>query len=290
MYGGPVSMSGPDPAAERPRNPRPTPKAQPDREGDLPTPDCCRKAALPAPTCKVQNEGAAPHTGGGAFFHVRWFHLRIRASRRKAPRRGSHQSPATVDERTRAAAHTESPSEPPPPRPEVQEPGCPQSAPTTDRSQTASGLRASPSPFHPKAGGTRGIREAPQKNGRQRPNGIRAWTSPTPFHPKRTENRRLRQRPQTEEKEGRRGRRGRRKEEGGREREKGEGSQKAGKQKSGEAGKRGSREAGKPGSREAGKPGSREAGGGIKKRRRTVGCTSACGSQRSLAYRNYLLR
>ena len=96
----------------------------------------------------------------------------------------------------------------------------------------------------------------PQKNGRQRPNGIRAWTSPTPFHPKRTENRRLRQRPQTEEKERRRGRRGRRKEEGGREREKGEGSQKAGKQKSGEAGKPESGEAGKPGSREAGKPGS----------------------------------
>lgn len=61
--------------------------------------------------------------------------------------------------------------------------------------------------------------------------------------------------------------------------EKGEGNQKAGKQKSWEAG-----------SREAGKPGSREAGGGIKKRRRTVGCTSACGSQQSLAYRNYLLR
>lgn len=81
--------------------------------------------------------------------------------------------------------------------------------------------------------------------------------------------------------------------EGGREGEKGEGSQKAGKQKSWEAG---SRKAGKPGSREAGKPESGEAGKraeaqkGIKKRRRTVGCTSACGSQRSLAYRNYLLR
>ena len=245
MYGGPVSMSGPDPAAERPRNPRPTPKAQPDREGDLPTPDCCRKAALPAPTCKVQNEGAAPHTGGGAFFHVRWFHLRIRASRRKAPRRGSHQRPGPADKRTRAAAHIKGPAElpfPHPPSESGRNPGYP--------------------------------RSHPPKNGRQRPNGIRAWTSPTPFHPKRTENRRLRQRPQTEEKEGRRGRRGRRKEEGGREREKGEGSQKAGKQKSGEAGK----------------PGSREAGGGIKKRRRTVGCTSACGSQRSLAYRNYLLR
>lgn len=64
--------------------------------------------------------------------------------------------------------------------------------------------------------------------------------------------------------------------EGGREGEKGEGSQKAGKQKSWEAG-----------SREAGKPGS---GRRHKKRRRTVGCTSACGSQQSLAYRNYLLR
>ena len=118
----------------------------------------------------------------------------------------------------------------------------------------------------------------PPKNGRQRPNGIRAWTSPTPFHPKRTENRRLRQRPQTEEKEGRRGRRGRRKEEG-----KEEGKEKRGK----EARKQESIKAGK---QEAGKRGSREAGGGIKKRRRTVGCTSACGSQQSLAYRNYLLR
>lgn len=117
----------------------------------------------------------------------------------------------------------------------------------------------------------------PPKNGRQRPNGIRAWTSPTPFHPKRTENRRLRQRPQTEEKEGRRGRRGRRK-----------GRRKGGrKPESRKAEKLGSR---KPESGEAGKRGSREAGGGIKKRRRTVGCTSACGSQQSLAYRNYLLR
>ena len=62
-------------------------------------------------------------------------------------------------------------------------------------------------------------------------------------------------------------------------------SRKAGKQ---EAGKRGSRKAGKPGSGEAGKRA--EAQKGIKKRRRTVGCTSACGSQQSLAYRNYLLR
>lgn len=125
----------------------------------------------------------------------------------------------------------------------------------------------------------------PPKNGRQRPNGIRAWTSPMPFHPKRTENRRLRQRPQTEEKEGQRGKRGRRKgrRKGGRKPE----SRKAEKRGSR---KRGSREAGKPESGEAGKPGSREAGGGIKKRRRTVGCTSACGSQQSLAYRNYLLR
>ena len=112
----------------------------------------------------------------------------------------------------------------------------------------------------------------PPKNGRQRPNGIRAWTSPTPFHPKRTENRRLRQRPQTEEKEGKEGKEG-----------KEEGKEKRGK----EARKQESRKAGK---QEAGKRGSREAGGGIKKRRRTVGGTSACGSQQSLAYRNYLLR
>ena len=115
----------------------------------------------------------------------------------------------------------------------------------------------------------------PPKNGRQRPNGIRAWTSPTPFHPKRTENRRLRQRPQTEEKEGRRGRRGRRK-----------GRRKGGrKPESTKAEKLGSR---KPESGEAGKRA--ESQKGIKKRRRTVGCTSACGSQQSLAYRNYLLR
>ena len=63
---------------------------------------------------------------------------------------------------------------------------------------------------------------------------------------------------------------------------------KEGKEKRGkEARKQESRKAGK---QEAGKRGSREAGGGIKKRRRTVGCTSACGSQQSLAYRNYLLR
>ena len=88
-----------------------------------------------------------------------------------------------------------------------------------------------------------------------------------------------------EERRGRRGRRGRR--EGRR-----KGGRKPESRKAEKLGSRkpGSREAGKPGSREAGKPGSREAGGGIKKRRRTVGCTSACGSQQSLAYRNYLLR
>lgn len=240
MYGGPVSMSGPDPAAERPRNPRPTPKAQPDREGDLPTPDCCRKAALPAPTCKVQNEGAAPHTGGGAFFHVRWFHLRIRASRRKAPRRGSHQRPGPADKRTRAAAHIKGPAElpfPHPPSESGRNPGYPRSHPpqkTAGRGQTASGH--GPLPRHSIQSG--------QKTGGSG-----------------------------------KGRKQRRRRDGG---EGGEGSQKAE--------KLGSR---KPESGEAGKRGSREAGGGtkgIKKRRRTVGCTSACGSQRSLAYRNYLLR
>ena len=84
---------------------------------------------------------------------------------------------------------------------------------------------------------------------------------------------------------------------------------KAGKPESRKAGKPKSREAEKPKSREAEKPKSRkaekqkaekqkaekqesraEAEKSIKKRRRTVGCTSACGSQRSPAYRNYLLR
>ena len=122
----------------------------------------------------------------------------------------------------------------------------------------------------------------PPKNGRQRPNGIRAWTSPTPFHPKRTENRRLRQRPQTKGKGGKEGEEGKEGTEG---KEGGEGRGRKERRKGGR--KPESRKAEKLGSR---KPGSREAGGGIKKRRRTVGCTSACGSQQSLAYRNYLLR
>ena len=223
MYGGPVSMSGPDPAAERPRNPRPTPKAQPDREGDLPTPDCCRKAALPAPTCKVQNEGAAPHTGGGAFFHVRWFHLRIRASRRKAPRRGSHQRPGPADKRTRAAAHIKGPAElpfPHPPSESGRNPGYPRSHPakTADKSRTASGH--GPLPRHSIQSGQKTGGSGKGRKQRRRRDGGEGG-------------------------------------EGGREGEKGEGSQKAGKQKSWEAG---SRKAGKPESGEAGKRGSREAG------------------------------
>lgn len=76
--------------------------------------------------------------------------------------------------------------------------------------------------------------------------------------------------------------------EGGTEGKEGKEGKEEGKEKRGkEARKQESRKAGK---QEAGKRGSREAGGGIKKRRRTVGCTSACGSQQSLAYRNYLLR
>ena len=67
-----------------------------------------------------------------------------------------------------------------------------------------------------------------------------------------------------------------------------EGKEKRGKEaRKQESRKAGKQEAGKRGSREAGKPGS---GRRHKKRRRTVGCTSACGSQQSLAYRNYLLR
>ena len=82
----------------------------------------------------------------------------------------------------------------------------------------------------------------------------------------------------TEGKEGKEG-----KEEG---KEEGKGRRKGGrKPESRKAEKLGSR---KPESGEAGKRA--EAQKGIKKRRRTVGCTSACGSQRSLAYRNYLLR
>lgn len=247
MYGGPVSMSGPDPAAERPRNPRHTPKAQPDREGDLPTPDCCRKAALPAPTCKVQNEGAAPHTGGGAFFHVRRSRLRV-----WAPPANRHH----------AAARTKGPDRPtsgPAPQP------------------TSRARRSFPSrTLHPKAGGTRGIREAtpPKKRqaeakrhpGMDLSHAIPSKADRKPEAPAKAANR---GEGGTEGKEG--------KEEGKEKR--GGGSQKAGKQESRKAGKQ-----------EAGKRGSREAGGGIKKRRRTVGCTSACGSQQSLAYRNYLLR
>ncbi len=84
------------------------------------------------------------------------------------------------------------------------------------------------------------------------------------------------------------GRKQRRRRDGGEGGEGGREGGREGKEKRGmEARKQESRKAGK---QEAGKRGSREAGGGIKKRRRTVGCTSACGSQQSLAYRNYLLR
>lgn len=224
MYGGPVSMSGPDPAAERPRNPRPTPKAQPDREGDLPTPDCCRKAALPAPTCKVQNEGAAPHTGGGAFFHVRWSRLRV-----WAPPANRHH----------AAACTKGPDRPtsgPAPQP------------------TSRARRSFPSrTLHPKAGGTRGIREAtPQKTaGRGQ---TASGHGPLPRHSIQSgqktggSGKGRKQRRRRDGGEGGEGGEGGR--EGGREGEKGGGSQKAGKQKSWEAG---SRKAGKPESGEAGK-------------------------------------
>lgn len=122
------------------------------------------------------------------------------------------------------------------------------------------------------AGGTRGIREASPKTADK--SRTASGHGPLPRHSIRSgqktggsgKGRKRR------EKEGRRG---------------GEsGSWKVGKSESRKAGK--SREAGKSKSREAGKRA--EAQKGIKKRRRTVGCTSACGSQRSLAYRNYLLR
>ena len=203
-------MSGPDPAAERPRNPRPTPKAQPDREGDLPTPDCCRKAALPAPTCKVQNEGAAPHTGAALFFMSG----------------GSISVSAPAAERHHAAARTKVPPRPtsgPAPQP------------------TSRARRSFPSrTLHPKAGGTRGIREAPQKTaGRGQ---TASGHGPLPRHSIRSGQKTGgsgKGRKQRRRRDGGEGG------EGGREGEKGEGSQKAGKQKSWEAG---SREAGKPGS------------------------------------------
>lgn len=138
------------------------------------------------------------------------------------------------------------------------------------------------------AGGTRGIREASPKTADK--SRTASGHGPLPRHSIRSGQKTGgsgKGRKQRRKRDGGEGGEGG---EGGREGEKGEGSQKAGKQKSWEAGSReaGSREAGKPESGEAGKRA--EAQKGIKKRRRTVGCTSACGSQRSLAYRNYLLR
>lgn len=90
------------------------------------------------------------------------------------------------------------------------------------------------------------------KNGRQKPNNIRAWTSPAPLHPERTENRKLRQRPQT-------------KGQGG---EGGGGKKKGG----GKAKKPEGRE--KPGNRKAGKQKSREASEGTKRHKKNGGAPS----------------
>ena len=185
---------------------------------------------------------------------------------------GSISVSAPAAERHHAAARTKVPPRPtsgPAPQP------------------TSRARRSFPSrTLHPKAGGTRGIREAPPKKrqaeakrhpGMDLSHAIPSKADRKPEAPAKAANR---GEGGTEGKEG--------KEEGkekrGKEARKQE-SRKAGKQ---EAGKRGSREAGKPESGEAGKRA--EAQKGIKKRRRTVGCTSACGSQQSLAYRNYLLR
>lgn len=158
----------------------------------------------------------------------------------------------------------------------VSEPAPPLKAPpqlVASKARRIEGSPELPFPHHPiRSGRNPGYPRSLPKNGRQKPNGIRASTSPAPFHPERTGNRRLRQRPQTEGKEG-------------------GGSRKIGKPESRKAGKSKSRKVKKPGSQKAGKQKSRaEAQKGIKKRRRTVGCTSACGPLRSLAYRNYLLR
>lgn len=194
---------------------------------------------------------------------------KARHSRRVDPRRGSHRKPVRV-------------FLPPPPHPEVQEPGCPQSAPTTDRSRTASGLRASHSQFHPKRAEPGVSVKPPPKQTADKSRTI-SGQGPLPRHSIRSGRKtggsgKGRKRREKEERRG------------------GEksGSWKVGKPEGRE--KQGSRKAGKSKSREVKKSGSRKAGKraealkGIKKRRRTVGCTSACGSQRSLAYRNYLLR
>lgn len=189
---------------------------------------------------------------------------------------GSISVSAPAAERHHAAARTKVPPRPtsgPAPQP------------------TSRARRSFPSrTLHPKAGGTRGIREASPKTADK--SRTASGHGPLPRHSIRSgqktggSGKGRKQRRKRDGGEGGREGGG----EGGREGEKGEGSQKAGKQKSWEAGSReaGSREAGKPESGEAGKRA--EAQKGIKKRRRTVGCTSACGSQQSLAYRNYLLR
>lgn len=192
---------------------------------------------------------------GTVLFHVRRSRLRV-----WAPPANRHH----------AAARTQGPDRPtsgPAPQP------------------TSRARRSFPSrTLHPKAGGTRGIREAtPQKRqaeakrhpGMDLSHAIPSKADKKPEAPAKAANR---GEGGTEGKEGKEG-----KEEGKEKRGK-----EARKQESRKAGKRGSRKAGKPGSGEAGKRA--EAQKGIKKRRRTVGCTSACGSQRSLAYRNYLLR
>ena len=185
---------------------------------------------------------------------------------------GSISVSAPAAERHHAAARTKVPPRPtsgPAPQP------------------TSRARRSFPSrTLHPIAGGTRGIREAtPQKTaGRGQ---TASGHGPLPRHSI-----------QSGQKTGGsgKGRKQRRRRDGGEGGTEGKEGMEVGKEKRGkearklESRKAGKQEAGKRGSREAGKPGSGEAGGGIKKRRRTVGCTSACGSPQSLAYRNYLLR
>lgn len=147
---------------------------------------------------------------------------------------GSISVSAPAAERHHAAARTKVPPRPtsgPAPQP------------------TSRARRSFPSrTLHPKAGGTRGIREAPQKTaGRGQ---TASGHGPLPRHSIQSGQKTGgsgKGRKQRRRRDGGEGGEGG---EGGREGEKGEGSQKAGKQKSWEAG---SRKAGKPGSGEAGK-------------------------------------
>ncbi len=156
---------------------------------------------------------------------------------------GSISVSAPAAERHHAAARTKVPPRPtsgPAPQP------------------TSRARRSFPSrTLHPKAGGTRGIREAPPQKTAGRGQ-TASGHGPLPRHSIQSgqktggSGKSRKQRRRRDGGEGGEGGRRKGKRKGGRKPE----SRKAEKRGSGEAGKRGSREAGKPGSREAGKPGS----------------------------------